>query len=100
MVEPERFDYIPQAAASLQVNKRSNGRYTPGAWWVSGLGDHILRLLFGIFDGYEAERGRVAFEEYLDGVLTRAPWGDQEYMRPHLRSIALRVRETLDADGA
>lgn len=96
VVEPDRFDYIPQAAASMRANKQSGGSYTPGAWWVGSLGDHILLQLFGLFDGFEAQRGQAAFEPYLDDALGRMQWGDQEYLRSHLRGIALRVREVLD----
>jgi len=94
LVEEERFDYIPQAAASMRVNKNSGGSYTPGAWWVGSLGDHILRLLFGIFDAYEAQKGHV-FEQFLEQLLAQMEWGDQDYMRHHLRGIALRVRGEL-----
>ena len=96
LVERERFDYIPLAAASMRVNKQADGSYTPGAWWVGSLGDHILQLLFGLFDGYEAQGGQDGFEPYLDAALGRMQWGDQQYMRAHLRGIALRIREVLD----
>jgi hypothetical protein len=95
VVEAERFDYIPQAVASMQVNKRSGGSYTPGAWWVGSLGDHVLSVLFGLFDAYEAQHGRVAFEPFIDTTLDRMKWGDQDYLRVHIRGIALRVREGL-----
>lgn len=94
LVEEERFDYIPQAVASMRFNK-SGGTYTPGAWWVGSLGDHLLMLLFGLFDSYEAQQGQAAFESFLDNALQRMEWGDQEYMREHLQGIALRVREEL-----
>ena len=95
IVEPERFDYIPQAVASMQVNKESGGTYTPGAWWVGSLGDHILSTLFGLFDAYEAQQGQVAFEPFVDAALGGMQWGDQDYLRAHIRGIALRVREGL-----
>lgn len=94
LVEEERFDYIPQAAGSMRVNKHSCGRYTSGAWWVGSLGDHILHLLFGIFDAYESQKGQV-FEQFLAQLLAQMEWGDQDYMRDHLQGIALRVREEL-----
>jgi hypothetical protein len=93
-VEEERFDYIPQAAASMRYNKRG-GTYTPGAWWVGSLGDHILHLLFGIFDAYEAQKDQVGFEQFLDQWLAQTQWGDQDYLGRHLREIALRVRQEL-----
>jgi hypothetical protein len=95
-VEIERFDYIPQAAASMRVNKSSSGTYTPGAWWVGSLGDHILMLLFGIFDAYEAQQqGGAPFEQFLEQRLAQMQWGDQAYLGAHLRGIALRVRQEL-----
>lgn len=95
LVEAERFDYIPQAAASMRYNLESGGRYTPGAWWVGSLGDHILHLLFGLFDAYEAQRGQAEFEPFVTDRLARMDWGDQEYLRDHVRDIALCVRDHL-----
>jgi hypothetical protein len=96
LVEEERFDYIPQAAQSMRYNRMDGGSYTPGAWWVGSLGDHILMLLFGMFDAYEAVRDEAPFEQFLDQRLAQMQFGDQEYLRAHLRGIALRVREALD----
>lgn len=95
LIEEERYDYIPQAAASMRYNHRTGGSYTPGAWWVGSLGDHILSLLFGLFDGYEERKGAVGFEEYLVDRLLAMQWGEQEYLREHIHGIALRVREEL-----
>jgi hypothetical protein len=94
-VEQERFDYIPQAVTSMQVNKTSGGTYTPGAWWVGSLGDHILSVLFGLFDRYESQQGQMPFELFIENALEGMTWGDQDYLRPHFRGIALRVREGL-----
>jgi hypothetical protein len=96
IVETERFDYIPQAAASMRSNKQMGGMYMPGAWWVGSLGDHLLRQLFDLFDAYEAQQGQLTFEPFLDDVLGGMQLGDQEYLRSHLRGIALRVRDELD----
>src|SRR5262249_14641673 len=96
LVERERFDYIPQAAASMRYNKEWRGKYMPGAWWIGSLGDHILHVLFGLFDDYEAQQEDIAFESFVDGALADREWGDQDYMRPHIRDIALRVREVLE----
>jgi hypothetical protein len=71
LVEARRFDYIPQAAASMELNKEEGGSYTPPAWWIGSLGDHLLSLLFDLFDAYEAQRGQLAFEAFLDDALGR-----------------------------
>ncbi len=94
-VEGERFDYIPQAVESMKYNKDCGGSYTPGAWWVGSLGDHVLHVLFGVFDAYEAQRGDVPFEKFVHSTLHHMQWGDQEYLRDHLYGIALRIREGL-----
>jgi uncharacterized C2H2 Zn-finger protein len=96
LVEAERFDYIPQAVASMQANKRQWGTYMPGAWWAGSLGDHILHLLFHLFDLFELEQAGTSFDQYITGSLANMQWGEQEYLRDHLRGIALRVREELD----
>lgn len=57
LIVKDRFDYIEQAAVSMRFNKRE-GSYIPSipsAWLVGSLGDHILSLLFLIFDAYEDE---------------------------------------------
>jgi hypothetical protein len=95
-VEKERFDYIPQAVDSMRINKQMGGTYTPGAWWIGSLGDHILSVLFGLFDGYKAQEGQMAFEPFIENALERMKWGDQDYLRTHIQGIALRVREGLD----
>jgi hypothetical protein len=97
-VEEERFDYIPQAVASMQFNKKSGRSYTPGAWWVGSLGDHILSILFGLFDGLPAGTDTAELDSYLAERLGRVQWGDQEYLRDHVHAIALRIGEELQGD--
>jgi hypothetical protein len=94
-VEEERFDFIPQAAASMRYNKEWGGSYTPGAWFVGSLGDHLLHLLFGIFDDYVQQPENTDFEQYLAQTLDRLSWGDQDYMRSHVQAIAVRLRQEL-----
>jgi hypothetical protein len=94
LVEDERFDYIPQAVASMRINK-ARGSYTPPVWWVGSLGDHLLLVLFGLFDRYEARAGGAGFEAFLDEDLGAVDWGDQGYLRDHVRGIALRVRDEM-----
>lgn len=93
--EEERFDYIPQAASSMRYNRDSYGAYTPPAWWVGSLGDHILSVLFGLFDGYEPVATSEDFETYLSDQLGRMNWGEQEYLCDHIKAIAVRVRQEM-----
>jgi hypothetical protein len=50
LVETERYDFIPIALASVRWNIEMYGFYVPGAWFVGGLGDHLLLILFHIFE--------------------------------------------------
>ncbi len=95
-VEEERFDYIPQAVQSLRFNKRRGGTYMPPAWWVGSLGDHILRLLFSLFDAYESREANEGFAEFAASYLADMNWGDQGYLEKHVLAIAIRIQPELD----
>ena len=62
VLEPECFDFIPKAVESLKFNK-ADGSYLPAAWYVGNISDHILQLLFYLFDAYE-ESGRGEFQQF------------------------------------
>lgn len=94
LLEQERFDFIPEALGSLRFNKATTGSYLPQAWYVGSLGDHILLVLFGLFDEFEdssAEDVNVFAREYLE-VKT---WGDQAYLKGHVYGIVLRLYEEI-----
>lgn len=97
----EAFDFMPQAVASLRFNLDAAGSFLPRAWYVGSLGDHVLKLLFIVFEGF---RGRDAaareepFDAYLDRALGAMRWGDQDYLRTHVRDIARRVRAMMEEE--
>jgi hypothetical protein len=97
-LEEERFDYIPQAVESMQYNQRAYGSFTPPAWWIGSLGDHILSLLFGLFDAYDGTGGEKGFADFVIGELGQTSWGDQEYLRDHVRDIALRIHAHMNRE--
>lgn len=96
-MEEERFDYIPKAVASLRYNLRAGGSYIPPAWWVGSLGDHILYILFHLFERFRRERD-IEFEAFADDWLAASEWGDQKYLMRHVYTIALRVHEELHGE--
>ena len=96
--EEERFDYIPQAAGSVKYNLRRYGSYVPPAWWVGSLGDHILHILFYVFENYRQQTDTKDFSEYASIYLSRVNWGDQSYLRNHLAAIALRVHDEMEKE--
>jgi predicted nucleic acid-binding Zn-ribbon protein len=99
-VESERFDFIPEAATSANINLIRGRRYVPVAWWVGSLGDHILRIIFGLLDEHRAHTARRAFPVIAAEALARMEWGNQLYFRDHIHAIACRVRDHLDREEA
>jgi len=95
LVEKERFDCITRAARSLLFNLDNYGSYVPPAWWVSSLGDHILQILFGIFEKFKKseEKDIIKFSE---DCLPEADWTGQKYLESHISRIASRVNQEID----
>jgi hypothetical protein len=92
----DSFDFLPQAVASLRFNLRQYGKYLPAAWYVGSLGDHVLQLLFVVFEGARTEGKTGAdFEAYLDAKLAGMDWGPQDYLQAHIRDMALRLNALL-----
>src|SRR5271165_439406 len=91
LVEQERYDFIPIAVSSVRWNIEMYGSYVPGAWFVGGLGDHLLLIVFYIFErcSKQPERGfAAAVEEELS---SRGDWGDQAYLKSHITLLAQRI---------
>ena len=96
-IEGEVFDFAAQAASSLRFNLQAYGKYLPPAWYVGSLGDHCLRLLFRIFEGFRTRADpSVEFPAFLDRELAVMDWGEQPYFEKHVRDLALKVRSVLE----
>ncbi|WXG44038.1 MAG: hypothetical protein WED04_08405 [Promethearchaeati archaeon SRVP18_Atabeyarchaeia-1] len=94
VVEEERFDYIPKAAASLLFNLDNYGSYAPAAWWVSSLADHILLVLFPVFEQYR-KSNHEDFDSFALDILSKSNWDEQKYLEKHVHRIAVRIYENL-----
>ena len=94
--ESEVFDYIPQAVESMKFNKL-DGKYRPGVWMVESLGDHILMILFDLFDEFESEQKNEEFSLFARNNLSQMDWGDQEYLEKHVLEIAIRIYPELSS---
>lgn len=95
----ETFDYIPQAAESINYNLALYGSYMPIAWWVGSLGDHILHILFPIFEDFRLQNATTDFSEFASIQLDAADWGDQTYLRDHIISIAVLVYDEMQRES-
>jgi len=88
--EEETYDIIPQLANSAQYQIDMHGFYTPIAWWTGSFGDHVALLIFQVLDAfYKDERDN--FEEVAKEYLDKAKWGNQLYMKNHIRDLSYRV---------
>lgn len=99
LVEEERYDFIPTAVCSVRWNIEMYGSYVPGAWFVGGLGDHLLLMVFYIFERWrkQPERGfPPAIEEELS---SRGDWGDQAYLKTHIGLLARRIYDEMQKPG-
>jgi hypothetical protein len=97
-LEDERFDYIPQALASLKYNLETEGSYLPAGWWVGSLGDHILFILFKLFEQFKTQKEQADFATFAKDALEKIDWGSQTYLKKHIHSIALRIYEEIKSN--
>ena len=92
-IESERFDFVPEVVESLMFNK-AGGSYLPAAWYIGDISDHILHLLFHLFDAYE-KSGIDNFRQFAMSWLPKLDWEDQEYICQYVLELAVRVHEEL-----
>lgn len=95
-LENETFDFIPRAVDSLNFNKTKWGSFTPSAWWVGSFGDHVLNILFTLFDDYD-QSGREDFDEFASDHLSELDWGEQTYLEEHIKSISKLIYPNLNS---
>ena len=91
----ETYPYIPEAAQSVAYNLERYGTYVPPAWWVGSLGDHILHILFPVFEQFRLQSTTTDFSEFASIHLSSLIWGDQLYLRDHIITIAVLVYDEM-----
>lgn len=94
IMEQERYNFIPQAVESAYYNLKSQHSYTPMAWYVGSLGDHILYLMFPILEQHRLSPTQ-SFNEVAWNMVQKMNFGEQEYLRDHLYSILILVYQQL-----
>lgn len=94
LVEKERDDFIPLAVTSVRWNIEMYGSYVPGAWFIGGLGDHLLLIVFRIFERWR-EHPEFGFADAVERELSPRDWGDQAYLKNHVAMLAQRIYEEM-----
>ena len=93
----EFFDFIPEMIASMKQHKKRYGRYTPDAWHIGSLVEHIQRIMFDIFDRLELAKPDNP-KEFIIDTLNKADWQDENYLKEHIKDIALILYDAYVAE--
>ena len=93
-IEGEDFDiFMPLAVESLLFNKKQ-GSFIPPSWYVASFGDHVMHLLFPIFEAYESKKPG-DFRKFAAKRLSKMDWGKQKYLEKHLLEIVVRLEKEI-----
>jgi len=85
-------DFIDLAVASLEFNMVEFQSYVPGAWYTGCYSDHVLSLVFDLFELHRTQnKDNVSFESFANKYIDEMEFGDQEYGRNYLRQIVAAV---------
>lgn len=95
-LEEERYDLIPEAAASARFNLLDHGSYIPLAWVILSHGDSVMSIIFRLLELDRQEGSLNNFSEMAREALEKKfDWGDEGYMLPYVHRIAVRVHQEL-----
>lgn len=88
--EDEVYDIIPELTRSAQYQMDTMGFYTPIAWWVGSFGDHVALVIFELLDRCSFKKEE-DFEAIASDFFDKRDWGNQLYLKGHIRDIAYLV---------
>jgi hypothetical protein len=97
-VEEKRFDFVGAALKSLRFNKSKDGTFLPPAWWSTSLGDHVLGMLFPLFEAADVDKPK-DFDAFAVAWLEDQDWGHRVYLKPHVLALARRLADELKDEG-
>lgn len=86
----EIYNIVPQLAHSANYQMDMHGFYTPIAWWVGSLGDHIALLIFKVLDKFYTQE-ESTFKEIAQEHFNNRDWGSQLYMKNHIIDLSYEV---------
>jgi len=88
-------NFISEAVDSIQFNLSEHGSYQPPAWYVGSFGDHVMSLLFKIFEAKRISKRKISFDEFAKEYLSKMIWKTQEYLEKHILELAIEVEKKL-----
>jgi len=91
----EYLDFIKMIAGSMKTHKKQYGRYSPGAWYIGSMSDHIQSFIFKIFDSMENDSEKNKEKEYLSSFIDKIKWeeeqSNQKYFKDYIKEITFEV---------
>jgi len=88
--EEEIYDIVPKLANSANYQMDTMGFYTPIAWWTGSFGDHVALLIFQVLDAFHTQEEK-SFQEFALEYFDKSKWGNQLYMKEHIRALSYKV---------
>ena len=90
--EEEMYDIVPQLVESANYQMDSMGFYIPVAWWIGSFGDHVALIIFQILDTYtKRDNKEKKFQDIAFEYCNKGTWGNQLYMKDHIRDLSYCV---------
>lgn len=97
--EEKDSDFIRLAISSIRFNRQEFQSYVPDAWYTGCFSDHILQLLFHIFEAYRlSQDSSVEFKSFVERWISKVDFGEHDYTRQHLLNAALDVYKILNSE--
>jgi len=91
----EYLDFIDEITGSMKIHKIHYGQYSPDAWYVGSMSDHIQSLVFQTFDSMEHDLKNGKEKEYLSNFINKIKWksekSDHRYLKNYVKEIAFEV---------
>jgi len=109
--KPEVEDYpelIEGICESFLYNLGEYGCFVPAAWITMDISDNLQGFLFSVFSkwtleelsDHEPQTRTKAFEQFLNALLEKVDFDEQDYMSNYIRDLALAVyNEFFDIRG-
>ncbi len=94
--EGKACDFIEVAGSSLHYNLAQYGSYVPDGWYIGCYSDHVLDLLFTLFQAFRvANPDGKSFEPFAHAWIQGVDFSEQDYARAHVLHIALEVNKQM-----
>jgi len=93
--ESRESEFIGLAVTSLRHNMKKWKSYMAKAWFKGCFSDHMLYLVFFVFEAFVQKGEKTEFENFVSEEIASIDFEDQEYLRKHLLEMVLDIRKEM-----